>query len=49
PAKGLARSGTFVIASVWLYPVLVPSNYRQHQPFAHIKEIIDEGRWRIAA
>lgn len=49
PAKGLARAGTFVIASVWLYQVLFLSNYRQQKPFAHIKEIIDEGRWRIAA
>lgn len=49
PAKGLARTGTFVIASVWLYQVLFLSNYRQRQPLAHIKERIDEGRWRIAA
>lgn len=49
PAKGLARTGTFVIASVWLYQVLFLDNHRQHRPVAHIKEIIDEGRWRIAA
>ena len=49
PTKGLARTGTFVIASVWLYQVLFLDNYRHHQPVAHIKEIIDEGRWRIAA
>jgi hypothetical protein len=49
PAKGLARTGAFVIASVWLYQVLFLSNYRHHRPFAHIKEIIDEARWRIAA
>jgi hypothetical protein len=49
PAKGLARSGTFVIASVWLYQVLFLDNYRHHRPVAHIKEIIDEGRWRLAA
>ena len=49
PAKGLARAGTFVIASVWLYQVLFLDNYRHHRPLAHIKEIIDEGRWRIAA
>jgi hypothetical protein len=48
PAKGLARTGTFVIASVWLYQVLFLANHRQHRPLAHIKEIIDEGRWRIA-
>jgi len=49
PAKGLARSGTFVIASVWLYQVLFLDNHRHHRPVAHIKEILDEGRWRIAA
>lgn len=49
PTKGLARTGTFVIASVWLYQVLFLDNHRQHRPVAHIKEIIDEGRWRIAA
>jgi hypothetical protein len=49
PAKGLARAGTFVIASVWLYQVLFLDNHRHHRPSAHIKELIDEGRWRIAA
>jgi hypothetical protein len=49
PAKGLARAGTFVIASVWLYQVLFLSNSRQRRPLAQIKEIIDEARWRIAA
>jgi hypothetical protein len=49
PTKGLARAGAFVIASVWLYQVLFLYNYRHHRPFAHIKEIIDEARWRIAA
>jgi hypothetical protein len=49
PAKGLARTGTFVITSVWLYQVFFLDNHRHHHPVAHIKEIIDEGRWRIAA
>jgi hypothetical protein len=49
PTKGLARTGTFVIASVWLSQVLFLDNQRHHRPVAHIKEIIDEGRWRIAA
>jgi hypothetical protein len=49
PAKGLARNGTFVIASVWLYQVLFLDNYRHHRAVAHIKECIDEARWRIAA
>jgi hypothetical protein len=48
PAKGLARSGTFVLASVWLYQGLFLDNHRHHQPLAHIKDIIDEARWRIA-
>ena len=49
PTKGLARTGTFVIASVWLYQELFLDNHRHHRPVAHIKEIIDEGRWRSAA
>lgn len=49
PAKGLARTGTFVIASVWLYQLLFLDNHRHHRPVAHIKDLIDEGRWRIAA
>jgi len=49
PATGLARNGTFVIASVWLYQVLFLDNYRHHRPVAHITECIDEARWRIAA
>ena len=49
PTKGLARTGTFVLASVWLYQVLFLDNPRHHRPLAHIKETIDEGRWRIAA
>jgi hypothetical protein len=49
PAKGLARTGTFVIASVWLYQVLFLDNRRHQRPVTHIKELIDEGRWRIAA
>jgi hypothetical protein len=49
PTKGLARNGTFVIASVWLYQVLFLDNSRHHRPAAHVKEIIDEARWRIAA
>jgi hypothetical protein len=38
PAKGLARTGTFVIASVWLYQVLFLDNYRHHRPVAHINQ-----------
>ncbi len=43
------NSGTFVIASVWLYQVLFLSNYHHKRPLTHIKETIDEARWRIAA
>jgi hypothetical protein len=49
PAKGLARTATFVITSVWLYQGLFLDNHRHHRPGAPIKEILDEGRWRIAA
>jgi hypothetical protein len=49
PVKGWARSGTFVIACVWLYQVLFLDNHRHHRPVAQIKEFIDEARWRIAA
>ena len=49
PAKGLARTGTFVIASVWLYQVLFLDNHKHQRSSAHIKELSDEGRWRIAA
>jgi hypothetical protein len=49
PTKGLARTGSLIIASVWLYQVLFLDNYQHHRPITHIKEIIDEARWRIAA
>lgn len=49
PTKGLARTGAFVLASVWLYQTLFLSNSRHHRPLAHIKELIDEARWRLAA
>jgi hypothetical protein len=38
-----------LMASVWLYQGLFLDNHRHHRPLAHIKEFIDEGRWRIAA
>jgi hypothetical protein len=49
PAKGLARSGIFVLASLWLYQTLCLDNYRNNRPLTHIKEFIDDARWRIAA
>jgi hypothetical protein len=49
PTTGLARTGAFVLARVWLYQAPFLDNLRHHRPVAHIKELIDEGRWRIAA
>jgi hypothetical protein len=49
PTKGLARTGSFSIASVWLYQVFFLDSYRHHRPVAHIKELVDDARWRIAA
>jgi hypothetical protein len=49
PRKGLQRSGTFVITSVWLYQVVFLSNYRGGRSVAHVKEQLDLARWRIAA
>jgi hypothetical protein len=49
PTKGLARTGTFVLARVWLYQGLFLDTHRHHRSLAHLKAIIDEGRWRIAA
>ena len=49
PAKGLARTGTFVIASMGLYQGLFLDHHRHHRPLAHLKDFIDEGRWRLAA
>jgi hypothetical protein len=45
----LARTGAFVLASVWLYQALFLDNHRHHRLVAHIKDLIDEARWRIAA
>ena len=47
--KGLARNGTFVIASVRLSQVLFLCHYRQHWPNAHILELSDEARRRMTA
>jgi hypothetical protein len=49
PVKGWSRNGAFVLASVWLYQVILLSNYRQGRPTAHVKERVDLARWRIAA
>lgn len=49
PAKGWARSGAFILASVWLYQTLFLWNYRSKRKAPHVKEQIDLARWRIAA
>ena len=49
PAKGWARNGAFVIASVWLYQLIFLSNYREGRSAAHVKERLDLARWRVAA
>lgn len=49
PAKGWARSGAFILASVWLYQLIFLSNDRRRRNSAHVKEQIDLARWRIAA
>jgi hypothetical protein len=49
PTKGVARTGTCVLASVWLYQGLFLDNPRHHRPVTHVKDLIDETRWRIAA
>ena len=49
PVKGWSRNGAFVLVSVWLYQIIFLHNYRQGRPMAHIKELLDLARWRIAA
>lgn len=49
PAKGWARNGAFVIASVWLYQLIFLSNHREGRCAAHVKEQLDLARWRVAA
>ena len=46
--KGLGRNDAFVLASVWLYQILLLANYRQGRPAAEIKDLIDDARWRIS-
>jgi len=45
--KGEGRNGTFVLLSVWLYQICFLVDYRAGKPLAHIKEHLDDARWRI--
>lgn len=45
--KGEGRNGTFVLASVWLYQICFLADYRDDKPTAHIKEHLEEARWRF--
>lgn len=46
--KGEGRNGTFVLNSVWLYQICYLSNYCEGKVSGHIKERVDEARWRIS-
>jgi hypothetical protein len=45
--KGEGRNGAFVLASVWLYQICYLKNYGEGKPLGHIKEHLDDARWRI--
>lgn len=45
--KGKAKSGAFVLASVWLYQICFLKNYRENKPLANVKEHIEKAHWRI--
>jgi hypothetical protein len=45
--KGEGRNGAFVLASVWLYQICFLADYREGKPIAHIKDHLDDARWRI--
>lgn len=45
--KGEGRNGAFVLTSVWLYQICLLADYRAGKPLAHIKEHLDDARWRI--
>jgi hypothetical protein len=47
PVKGFARAGAFVLASVWLYQIVVRHNLREGAHPTHVKELIDAARWRV--
>lgn len=47
PVKGAGRNGTFVLMSVWLYQICFLADYRDGKPLAHIKEHLEEARWRL--
>lgn len=45
--RGEGRNGAFVLASVWLYQICFLADWRAGKPLAHIKEHLEEARWRI--
>jgi len=49
PVKGLNHNGAFVIATVWIYQIVFLTNYRLGKPPGHIKEVIEQARWRLTS
>lgn len=49
PVKGNGRNGAFVLASVWVYQIFFLADYRAGKPIGHIKDHLDDARWRIRA
>jgi hypothetical protein len=47
PVKGKAKSGVFILASVWLYQICFLKNYKENKPLADVKEQIEKAQWRI--
>ncbi len=45
--KGKAKSGVYVLASVWIYQILFLNNYRNKKPLADVKEQVEKAHWRI--
>jgi len=47
PVKGNGRNGAFVLASVWVYQICFLVDYQAGKPIGHIKDHLDQARWRI--
>ncbi len=47
PVKGNGRNGAFVLSSVWVYQIYFLADYQAGQPIGHIKDHLDQARWRI--
>jgi hypothetical protein len=47
PVKGNGRNGALVLASVWVYQICFMIDYRAGKPIGHIKDHLDQARWRI--